>query len=122
MREWSPAADRLTLRATLDTLPGGYHLLVGREIDDLDELTNTIETALLRGRRFAILHCCGGRHCRYAAHRWGGSKLITALTSRAINAKRPRGADTPARNTGTSGDQLAGNLNSDARPGRGVDG
>ena len=49
-REWKPdAADHSVLRATFDTLPDGYHLLVGRNADDLDAFTRKIEVALLLG-------------------------------------------------------------------------
>jgi len=49
-REWKPdAADRPLLRATFDTLPEGYHLLVGKDIDDLDEFAEKIKTALVWG-------------------------------------------------------------------------
>jgi hypothetical protein len=47
-REWKPdAPNRPTLRAMFDTLPNGEHLLVGKEIDDLDEFTKKIKIALL---------------------------------------------------------------------------
>src|SRR5262249_56084050 len=49
-REWKPdAAERSVLRATFDTLPDGYHLLVGRDADDLDAFTSKIKVALLLG-------------------------------------------------------------------------
>jgi signal transduction histidine kinase len=45
--EWKPeVADRPLLRASFETLPGGYHLLVGKDIDDLDEFAEQIEIAL----------------------------------------------------------------------------
>ncbi len=45
--EWKPdAADRPLLRASSKTLPDGYHLLVGKDIDDLDEFAKEIEIAL----------------------------------------------------------------------------
>jgi signal transduction histidine kinase len=45
--EWKPdAADRPLLRASFETLADGYHLLVGRDIDDLDEFAEAIEIAL----------------------------------------------------------------------------
>src|SRR5262249_2556037 len=47
--ESKSAAGRPTLRATVETLPDGYHLLVGRHSDDLHALTTSIETALLGG-------------------------------------------------------------------------
>jgi hypothetical protein len=49
-RAWKPdAADHSVLRATFDTLPDGYHLLVGKNADDLDAFTSKIEVALLLG-------------------------------------------------------------------------
>jgi len=48
--EWNPdAADRPLLRATFETLPDGYHLLVGKDIDDLDEFAKKIKAALFGG-------------------------------------------------------------------------
>jgi signal transduction histidine kinase len=45
--EWKPeATDRPLLRASFETLPEGYHLLVGKDIDDLDEFAEKIEIAL----------------------------------------------------------------------------
>src|SRR5262249_33911162 len=45
--EWKPeAAGRPLLRAAYETLPDGSHLLVGRDIDDLDEFAGEIRTAL----------------------------------------------------------------------------
>src|SRR5258708_29690772 len=45
--EWKPdAADRPLLRASFETLPDGYLLLVGKDIDDLDEFAEEIEIAL----------------------------------------------------------------------------
>src|SRR6266436_2101139 len=54
-REWKPdAANPPMLRAMFDTLPNGDHLLVGKEIDDLDEFAKKIKTALLWGVALAI--------------------------------------------------------------------
>ena len=37
--EWKPdVTDRPLLRAAFETLPDGYHLLVGKDIDDLGDL------------------------------------------------------------------------------------
>jgi signal transduction histidine kinase len=45
--EWKPdATNRPLLRASFETLPEGYHLLVGKDIDDLDEFAEKIEIAL----------------------------------------------------------------------------
>ena len=40
-------ADHALWRAKFDTLPDGYHLLVARQIDDLDEFARDIRSALL---------------------------------------------------------------------------
>jgi len=108
--EWKPsAADRPKLRATLNTLPGGYHLLVGKEIDDLDELTNTIQTALLAGVAllFFIAVVAGIAVTRRTV---GRIEAINA-TSRAI-MQSGLGERIPLRGTRDEWDQLAGNLNS----------
>ena len=45
--EWRHgAADRPLLRAAFETLPDGYHLLVGKDVDDLNEFVEKIKTAL----------------------------------------------------------------------------
>jgi signal transduction histidine kinase len=45
--EWkADAAGRRLLRASFETLPDGYHLLVGKDIDDLDEFAEKMEIAL----------------------------------------------------------------------------
>src|SRR5262245_52373639 len=41
------AAHRPLLRATIATLPDGSHLLVGKEIEDLDEFVDKMNTALI---------------------------------------------------------------------------
>jgi len=59
--EWKPdAADSSVLRATFDTLPDGYHLLVGKNVDDLDAFTSKIEVALLLGVSLIFRSCRGG--------------------------------------------------------------
>jgi hypothetical protein len=46
-REWKPeAADRPLLRAAFETLPDGYHLLVGKYFADLDGFVEKIRAAL----------------------------------------------------------------------------
>jgi signal transduction histidine kinase len=108
--EWKPsAAGRPTLRATLDTLPDGYHLLVGQEIDDLDALTGTIETALLAGLSllFVIAAVAGVAITRRTV---GRIEAINA-TSRAI-MQSGLGKRIPLRGTRDEWDQLAANLNS----------
>jgi hypothetical protein len=48
VQEWKPdAANRPLLRGIVKTLPGGEHLLVGRDIDDLDAFARHIKVALI---------------------------------------------------------------------------
>jgi signal transduction histidine kinase len=54
--EWKPdAADRPLLRASFETLPDGYHLLVGKDIDDLDEFAEKMEIALAMSIAFTFV-------------------------------------------------------------------
>jgi signal transduction histidine kinase len=43
---FSARENQLLLRATFETLPDGSHLLVGKDVDDLDEFTHKIKAAL----------------------------------------------------------------------------
>jgi hypothetical protein len=45
----SPFLTPPLLRATFETLPDGYDLLVGKDIDDLDEIAMKIKVAFLCG-------------------------------------------------------------------------
>jgi hypothetical protein len=68
-RDWKPdAANSAVLRATFDTLPDGDHLLVGKEIDDLDEFAKKIKVALLSGIALIIHSCGGGQRLRHGPH------------------------------------------------------
>jgi signal transduction histidine kinase len=109
-REWKPAAaGRPTLRAMVETLPDGYHLLVGRDIDDLDELTATIETALLGGG--ALLLVIAAVASVAVTRRTVGRIEAINATSRAI-MQSGLGQRIPLRGTRDEWDQLADNLNS----------
>ena len=43
---FSARENQLLLRATFETLPDGSHLLVGKDVDDLDEFTHKIKAGL----------------------------------------------------------------------------
>jgi signal transduction histidine kinase len=109
-REWEPdAADRPVLRATFDTLPDGYHLLVGKDIDDLDEFAKKIKTALLWG--VALIFVLAGVASVSVTRRTVGRIEAINATSRAI-MQRGLGNRIPLRGTRDEWDQLAENLNS----------
>jgi signal transduction histidine kinase len=109
-REWEPnAADRPALRATFDTLPDGYHLLVGKDIEELGEFKKKIKTAFLWGVAliFALAAVAGVSVTRRTV---GRIEAINA-TSQAI-MQRGLGERIPLRGTRDEWDQLAENLNS----------
>jgi signal transduction histidine kinase len=109
-REWEPdAADRPVLRATFDTLPDGYHLLVGKDIEDLDEFAKKIKTALLWG--VALIFVLAGVASVSVTRRTVGRIEAINATSRAI-MQRGLGNRIPLRGTRDEWDQLAENLNS----------
>jgi signal transduction histidine kinase len=109
-REWEPdAADRPVLRATFDTLPDGYHLLVGKDIEDLDEFAKKIKTALLWG--VALIFGLAGVASVSVTRRTVGRIEAINATSRAI-MQRGLGNRIPLRGTRDEWDQLAENLNS----------
>jgi signal transduction histidine kinase len=107
---WKPdTANPPVLRATFDTLPDGYHLLVGRDIDDLDELTNKIKAAVLWG--LSLIFVLAGAASVSVTRRTVGRIEAINATSRAIMQS---GLDKriPLRGTQDEWDQLAENLNS----------
>lgn len=109
-REWEPdAADRPTLRATFDTLPDGYHLLIGKDIEELGEFEKKIKMAFLWGVAliFALAAVAGVSVTRRTV---GRIEAINA-TSQAI-MQRGLGDRIPLRGTRDEWDQLAENLNS----------
>jgi signal transduction histidine kinase len=109
-REWKPGvADHRVLRATFDTLPDGYHLLVGKEIDDLDEFVNKAKTGLLWGV-FLIFVLAGLATASVTRRTVGRIEAINA-TSRVI-MQSGLGKRIPLRGTWDEWDQLAENLNS----------
>jgi len=102
------APGRAVLRATLDTLPDGYHLLIGRSIDDLGEFTSKIRTVLILGVSliFMLIGVAGVSITRRTVAR---IESISA-TSRAI-MESGLGERIPLRGTRDEWDRLAENLN-----------
>jgi signal transduction histidine kinase len=109
-REWKPEApNRPTLRAVFDTLPNGDHLLVGKEIHDLDEFTKKIKTALLWS--IALIFALAGVASVSVTRRTVGRIEAINTTSQAI-MQSGLGKRIPLRGRRDEWDQLAGNLNS----------
>jgi len=109
-REWKPdAVNPPVLRATFDTLPDGGHLLVGKEIDDLDEFANKIKTALLGG--VALIFILAAVASVSVTRRTVGRIEAINTISRAI-MQTGLGKRIPLRGTRDEWDQLAENLNS----------
>jgi signal transduction histidine kinase len=109
-REWKPdALGRPALRATLDTLPDGYHLLVGKDIVDLDDFTSTIETALILG--ISLIFVLAGVAGVAVTKRTVARIESISATSRAI-MQSGLGERIPLRGTRDEWDRLAENLNS----------
>ncbi len=109
-REWKPdAANPPMLRAMFDTLPNGDHLLVGKEIDDLDEFAKKIKTALLWG--VALIFVLAAVASVSVTRRTVGRIEAINATSRAI-MQSGLGKRIPLRGTRDEWDQLAENLNS----------
>jgi len=107
--EWKPdAADRPLLRATFEALPDGYHLLVGKDIDDLDEFAKKIKAALLGG--IALIFVLAGVASVSVTRRTVGRIEAINATSRAI-MRSGLGKRIPLRETRDEWDQLAENLN-----------
>ena len=107
--EWKPdAADRPLLRAAFETLPDGYHLLVGKDIDDLDEFAGKIEIALALSALFTFV--LGAVTSVFVTRRTVGRIEAINATSRAI-MQSGLGQRIPRRGTRDEWDQLAENLN-----------
>jgi len=107
--EWKRgAADRPLLRATFETLHDGHHLLVGKDIDDLDEFAKKIEAALVGG--IALIFVLAGVASVSVTRRTVGRIEAINATSRAI-MQSGLGKRIPLRATRDEWDQLAENLN-----------
>jgi signal transduction histidine kinase len=108
--EWKPqAADHPLLRVTFDTLPDGLHLLVGKEIGDLDAFAKKIKAALLWV--LALLFVLAGVASVSVTRRTVGRIEAINTTSRDI-MQSGLGKRIPLRGTRDEWDQLAENLNS----------
>jgi signal transduction histidine kinase len=109
-REWKPIApDRPLLRATFETLPDGSHLLVGRDIDDIDAFVAKIKIAM--GSIIVLILVIGAVATVSVTRRTVGRIEAINATSRAI-MRSGLGERIPLRGTRDEWDQLAANLNS----------
>ncbi len=107
--EWKPgAAERPLLRAAYETLPDGYHLLVGKDIDDLNEFAGRIETALALSILFTFT--LGVVASVFVTRRTVGRIEAINATSQAI-MQSGLGQRIPRQGTNDEWDQLAENLN-----------
>jgi methyl-accepting chemotaxis protein len=97
------------LRSTFDTLPDGSHLLVGKDIDDLDEFAAKIKAAVALCI-VLILVLAGVASVSVTRRTVGRIEAINA-TSRAI-MQSGLGQRIPLRATRDEWDELAANLNS----------
>jgi methyl-accepting chemotaxis protein len=109
-RAWKPdAGDRPLLRATFETLPDGYHLLVGKDIGDLDDFAKKINTAL--ALVISLIFVLAAVASVSVTRRTVGRIEAINATSRAI-MQSGLGKRIPLRGTRDEWDQLAENLNS----------
>src|SRR5262245_44376207 len=109
VQEWKPdAANRPLLRGIVKTLPGGEHLLVGRDIEDLDAFARHIKVALISG--IGLVFVLAGVAGVMVTRRTVGRIEAINATSRAIMQS---GLDKriPLRGTDDEWDQVAKNLN-----------
>jgi signal transduction histidine kinase len=102
------AADEPLLRVKSETLPDGYHLLVGRNIDDLEEFAQKIRAALVWA--IALTFVIGAFASVFVTRRTVGRIEAINTTSRAI-MHSGLGERIPLRGTRDEWDQLAMNLN-----------
>ena len=108
-REWKPdAAHRPLLRAAFETLPDGTHLLVGQDIQGLDEFAEKIRTALALA--VALVFVLAGVASVSVTRRTVGRIEAINATSRAIMQRGLR-ERIPLRGTRDEWDELATNLN-----------
>ena len=109
-REWRPSAgNRPLLRATFETLPDGSHLLVGKDIEDVDEFVKQIKTALALS--ILLIFVLAGVATFSVTRRTVGRIEAINATSRAI-MQSGLGERIPLHGTRDEWDQLAANLNS----------
>jgi signal transduction histidine kinase len=103
------AADRRVLRATFDTLSDGSRLLVGKDLEGLDDFAKKINTALLWG--ISLIFVLAGVASVTVTRRTVGRIEAINATSRGI-MQTGLGKRIPLRGTQDEWDDLAGNLNS----------
>jgi signal transduction histidine kinase len=103
------ARAAVPVRAVFATLPDGYRLLVGRDIDDLDSFDRQIGTALLLC--IVLIFVLAGVASLSVTRRTVGRIEAINATSRAI-MRSGLGERIPLRGTRDEWDQLAANLNS----------
>jgi signal transduction histidine kinase len=96
------------LRAKTETLPDGYHLLVGRDLDDLEDFAGKIRAALVWAILLTLV--IGAFVSVFATRRTVGRIEAINATSRAI-MQSGLGERIPLRGTRDEWDQLALNLN-----------
>jgi len=110
LKEGKPdVADRLQLRATVETLPDGFHLLVGKNVSELKQFAARIHVALLSVITFLFV-LAAFASVAVTRRTVGRIEAINA-TSRAIMQSGP-GERVPLRGTHDEWDQLSENLNS----------
>jgi signal transduction histidine kinase len=97
------------LRARFETLPNDYHLLVGRDISDLDGFAKRINTAL--AVILSLIFVLAGAASISVTRRTVGRIEAINATSRAI-MQSGLGKRIPLHGTRDEWDQLADNLNS----------
>jgi signal transduction histidine kinase len=102
------AADPALARAKYETLPDGYHLLVGKDIDELDRFASKIKTALAWS--ISLIFVLAGVASISVTRRTVGRIESINASSRAI-MERGLGERIPLRGTRDEWDQLAENLN-----------
>jgi hypothetical protein len=93
---FSAREGRPMLRSTFATLPDGSHLLVGKDIDDLDEFAAKIKAAVALCIVLILVHA--GVASVSVTRRTGAHRSYQRDQPR-HHAKRPRSANTPARDT-----------------------
>jgi signal transduction histidine kinase len=100
---------RPQMRAAFETLPDGSHVLVGKDIDDLDEFARMITVALALG--ILLVFAIAGLASTLVTRRTVGRIDAINATSRAI-MQSGLGRRMPLRGTNDEWDELAANLNS----------